>query len=100
MLENVIDLHGLSLDVTPGVAELSKLNDLLMSRVLAVMLVPNKQPQDVRRMCRAGIQIELLPFKAGNLHGTIAIGRDALLLDSVWRRQQSAGSRRAPPMII
>ena len=100
MLENVIDLHGLSLDVKPGLAELRKLNDKLMGRVLAVMLIPNKQPQEVRRLCRIGMQLELLPFAAQTVRGTIAIGRDALLLDSVWKRRRNTGSASELPVII
>jgi CRISPR-associated endonuclease/helicase Cas3 len=76
-----------------GMAELQALNENTYERVWVAFMIPNKDPDLVRRLLRLGYQLELFDFQAaGNLRGTIAFGRDALLLDSVLIRQRDTST--------
>jgi CRISPR-associated endonuclease/helicase Cas3 len=97
--ERVQEMQGFRFDV-PGLPELKALNDALEERILPVFLIPNEAPDNIRRKCRLGMQIELLPFRQSSTGrtGTVAFGRDALLLDSVWHRQRQGSDDS--PMIV
>lgn len=79
--------------VAPGVPELSKLNDRLEALTLAVRLVRYQEPKMLGRRLRLGYQLELFKFSTADMvEGTVAFGRDALLLDSVlYRASRSTG---------
>jgi len=83
--EAVIEKRGFRLSPM-GVSELNALNDVLETRAFAVLCVRDKAPELVRRKLRLGY-FDLLPFRdAAGVTGSIAFGRDALLLDSVLYR--------------
>ncbi len=90
--ERVIELSGFRFDVLGGFDGALRVNDTLYARTLVCFLIPDRAPDDVRRICKLGMQTELLRVSVlglGDTPWTAAFGRDALLLDSVWRRQRS-----------
>lgn len=73
-----------------GIPELRILNEALYERTLVSFFIVDKDPDLVRRLLRLGYQLDLLAFRAlGNVTGTVAFGRDALLLDSVYRQRRN-----------
>ncbi|MBL8130859.1 MAG: hypothetical protein JNL42_03305, partial [Anaerolineae bacterium] len=90
--ECVDEIEGVRIrTITDGVS-LAYVNRALERTRLTAFLIPNHEPDVVRRRLRLGNQIELFKFESlDGLEGCIAFGRDALLLDSVWqpRRTQS-----------
>lgn len=87
--ETVIEQNRFRIDC-PGVPELQALNNELYTRVLVAFIIPDKDPDMVRRLLRLGFQNELYSFTAlGNLKGTIVFWRDALLIDSVLLRRKT-----------
>lgn len=86
----VIERTGFRFAVA-GNSSLNALNNALEERPQAAYLLLDKDPVSVRRMYKLGLSINLFPFHSANSQtGTIAFGRDALLLDSVRRgRKQS-----------
>lgn len=88
-LEVVFEQDGFTLDCV-GIPELQGLNDELYSRKLVTFIIPDKDPDLIRRLLRLGFQTDLLKFSApGKLQGTIVFGRDALLIDSVLKRRKA-----------
>jgi len=90
--EQVIELSGFRFDVLGGFEGALRVSDDLQARTMVCILIPDKSPDEVRRMCRLGMEVELLRVKVlgqGDTPWTAAFGRDALLLDSVWLRRRS-----------
>lgn len=90
--EQVVELGGFRFDVPTGFDGEMRVSDELQVRTMVCLLIPEKAPDEVRRMCRLGMNIELLRVKVlgqGDTPWTAAFGRDALLLDSVWLRRRS-----------
>lgn len=91
------DTHVLELNrftiLCAGIPELTGLNDRLYKRTMVVFAIKDKDPCTVKRVLRLGIEIELFTLTANNgVRGTIAFGRDALLVDSVYIRRKSSNS--------
>jgi len=90
--EQVIELGGFRFNVPMGFDGALRVSDELQARTLVCTLIPDKAPDEVRRMCRLGMEVELLRVKVlgqGDTPWTAAFGRAALLLDSVWLRRRS-----------
>jgi CRISPR-associated endonuclease/helicase Cas3 len=90
--EQVVELSGFRFDVLGRFDGDMRVSDELQARPMVCFLIPDHRPDDVRRMCRLGMEVELLRVKVigqGDSPWTAAFGRDALLLDSVWRRRRS-----------
>lgn len=88
--EQVETLNRLQIECA-GIPELSKLNNELYGRKMVVFPIVDQDPYTVRRMLRLGIDTELFEFIANNgVKGTMAFGRDALMLDSVYQRRRSS----------
>jgi len=82
------------LDV-PGVPGLFKLNRKLEDRELVATVVRGHKPHELRRRLRLGFQLQVHEFTSrDNVEGSVAFGRDALLLDTALRRSSlnAAGS--------
>lgn len=85
--QRVCELYGFRLEV-PGLRGLLHLNQTLEERLMVCYAIPDYEPNDVRTICRLGFQLNLLSLKIGDdptTPWTVAFGRDALLLDSVWK---------------
>lgn len=99
--QKVLALLGLQVDVN-GHGFLNKLNCQLQRVQMVVCFIPTLDPLSVRRRLYLPPTFQLLPYRvdtadAGEQRGTIAIGRDALLLDSILRyRQIDTGVADAP----
>ncbi len=75
-------LHrGFSLDAqVPG---LSALNNHLSRREIPSLLIPGYHPQEVKRRLRLPLLFSVLPFESRDgVKGTVAFGREALLLET------------------
>lgn len=84
--------------VCVGIPELQALNHQLYNEILVALFIRNKDPLLLRRLLRLGFQIELFPFRTlDNVTGTVAFGRDALLIDSILIRDKDQSSN---PIII
>jgi len=91
-LGKVIEQKRFTLDCA-GIPELQRLNDELYTRTLVAFIIPDKDPDLVRRLLRLGFQIELFDISGlGNLRGTVVFGRDALLLNSVYKQRKAQGA--------
>jgi len=88
-MECVIEKRGVRLSV-PDVPDLNRLNRRLEGQILAAIFIPHRDPDTIQRMLRLG-QMELFSFSTtmGNISGTVAFAQNALLLDSIWKRQKS-----------
>lgn len=99
--QQVLALSGLRVDVN-GHAFLNYLNRRLEHVQAVVFLIPSLDPQAVRKRLYLPPTFQLLPYRvdtsdAGEQSGTLAIGRDALLLDSILRyRPLNPGAANAP----
>lgn len=90
--EQVVELSGFRFDVPQGFKGAMRVSDELQARTMVCFLIPDRAPDEVRRMCRLGMEVELLRVKVlgqGDTPWTAAFGRAALLLDSVWLRRRS-----------
>jgi CRISPR-associated endonuclease/helicase Cas3 len=90
--EQVVELSGFRFDVLGGFDGGMRVGDELQARTMVCFLIPDHRPDEVRRMCHLGMEVELLRVKViglGDSPWTAAFGRDALLLDSVWIRRRS-----------
>lgn len=97
--EQVVELSGFRFDVPQGFNGAMQVSDELQARTMVCLLIPDRATDEVRRMCRLGMEVELLRVKVlgqGDAPWTAAFGRAALLLDSVWIRRRSDTDR---PMI-
>lgn len=74
---------------------LNTLNDKLITRATAALLIPDYEPQDASRKLYLPPNLPLLPYSnaadADSRSGTIAFGRAALLLDSHLRYRKLSG---------
>ncbi len=85
----VIEQNRFSIDCQ-GIPELQTLNDTLYPRLLVTFIILNVEPQRVRQLLQLGLQTDLFHFiENAGLTGTVAFGRDALLIDSVYRRRKT-----------
>jgi CRISPR-associated endonuclease/helicase Cas3 len=94
-LMRVIELDGVELKIDSGehLLELRRLNDALDERHFAARLI-TETPDDARRRLKLGYHFGLYPFSGKLWHsdeerletigGSVAFGRDALLLDSIY----------------
>lgn len=88
-LQQVIVQNRFRIDCA-GIPDLYELNKDLYDRNLVIFIIPNKDAYTIRKLLRIGFQLELFDFSdAGSISGTIAFGRDALLLDSVYQRRKA-----------
>lgn len=88
-LQQIIVQNRFRIDCA-GIPDLYELNKDLYDRNLVVFIIPNKDAYTVRKLLRIGFQLELFEFSDANgTDGTIAFGRDALLLESVYLRRKS-----------
>ncbi|MCC6975930.1 MAG: type I-D CRISPR-associated helicase Cas3' [Anaerolineae bacterium] len=96
LLESVVEIQRVRVNA-PGVPGMADLNHKLEARTLVAFMVRGEDPAALRRMLRLGLQLELYPFEStDNVTGSIAFARDALLLDTVWRRRATDGD----PLLI
>jgi len=98
--EQVVELGGFRFHVPMGFDGALRVSDELQARTMVCLLIPDRAPDEVRRMCRLGMEVELVKVKVlgqGDTPWTVAFGRDALLLDSVWLRRRSDTDK---PMIF
>lgn len=95
-LEVVVEMTGFHFDV-PDVPELNRLNRTLERQRLVALLLPNQDPEAVRKRLRLGLQLELFRFTTANgIEGCVAFDRHALLLDSAWSRRKRSSGGSAP----
>lgn len=89
--ETVIEQNRFTIDC-PGIPGLQRLNDTLYKRVLVAFVITDKDPFHVRRILKLGMDTDLFDFTAnGGVRGTIVFGRDALLIESVFRQRKKQG---------
>jgi len=79
-------LPGIKIDCA-GHEFIERLNRTLLAEPCVALIIPGYEPRQVRRMLYLSPGLQLLPYRAdsgegGEQEGTIAFGRDALLLDS------------------
>jgi hypothetical protein len=71
----------------PGVPEMPSLNDKLEVQKLVALLLQDREPEELRRKLKLDYQLELFKFTSiDSVQGSVAFGRDALLLHSVLFR--------------
>lgn len=80
---------------------LTQLNRQLRAEPCAGLLIPGHDPLQVQRARYLPYGLQLWPYRAdqsdaGEQRGTIAFGRDALLLDSMLRTKPLGGAPNAP----
>lgn len=92
-------LPGIQVDCA-GHDCLTQLNRELLDAPCVGLLVPGFEPRQLQRTCALPLSLQLLPYRAngdaGEQTGTIAFGRDALLLDSRLRQRPVGASPSAP----
>ncbi len=92
-------LPGIQVDCA-GHEFLPRLNAALIDDPCVGLIVPAHEPQQLRRARYLPPGLRLLPYRAdgegGMQSGTIAFGRDALLLDSQLRTRPLGGSPEMP----
>lgn len=99
--QQVLALSGLRVDVN-GHEFLNALNRQIAQVQTVVFFIPSLDPPTVRKRLYLPPTFQLMPYRvdtsdAGQQSGTIAIGRDALLLDSISRyRPLNPGAANAP----
>jgi CRISPR-associated endonuclease/helicase Cas3 len=86
LFDSVIAEKGFRISA-PGVPEIPALNRKLEGQKLVALLLPDREPEELRRKLKLGYQIELFKFSStDSVQGCAAFGRDALLLHSVLFR--------------
>ena len=89
--ETVIEQNRFIIDC-PGIPGLQRLNDTLYQRTLVAFIITDKDPFHVRRILNLNMETELFDFSAnGGVSGTVIFGRDALLIESVFRQRKKQG---------
>lgn len=93
-------LPGLQLDCA-GHPFLPGLNASLIDEPCVGLIVPGHDPQQLRRALYLSLGLQLWPYRADSLDGgeqagTVAFGRDALLLDSRLRGRPLGGPSETP----
>ncbi len=96
--EIVVEYDRIRIHTEQGDVGLTSVNKSLEQKLLPTYLIPNHEPEVIRRRLRFGFQVELFKFQSlDGVEGSAAFGRDALLLDSVWQQRRSPQDR---PMIF
>jgi CRISPR-associated endonuclease/helicase Cas3 len=72
--------------------DLNQLNLMLARRSFAALLCPGKHPVEVQQWAYLPGMFPLHKFAGNNLTGTIAFGREALILDSILRHKPLKGA--------
>lgn len=85
-------IRGVRIDCS-GFEELNRLNRQLLSRSFVSLIYPGIQPRDMQQTTYLPGNFPLYRFEGNGLSGTIAFGRQALILDTVLRY-------RKPPSLI
>jgi len=93
-------LPGIQVDCA-GHEFLARLNRMLIDDPCVGLIVPAHEPEQVRRARYLTAGIQLLAYTADDLDagvqtGTVAFGRDALLLDSLLRTKPLSSASGAP----
>jgi CRISPR-associated endonuclease/helicase Cas3 len=93
----VVQRYGFHLQAEDAPPGMSALNKKLETRELAALFVPYEDPYALRQRLRLGWQLNLFPFTSrDNIQGTVAFGRDALLLHSAVQRLKPAPNADQP----
>ncbi|NDJ59841.1 MAG: type I-D CRISPR-associated helicase Cas3' [Chloroflexi bacterium] len=90
--ETVVEQHNFKFMIDgPHIPDLFTLNRTLAARTLVAILVRNEDPESLRMRYRLGLQLELFAFRSQDdaTRGTVAFGRDALLLESLIHYRKS-----------
>jgi CRISPR-associated endonuclease/helicase Cas3 len=96
-------LPGIQLDCA-GHEFITRLNRALLDDPCVGLIVPAQEPEQLRRARYLPPGIQLLPYSADSLDagvqsGTVSFGRDALLLDSLFRTKPLRAASDAPMIL-
>lgn len=72
--------------------QLNELNRMLVRQSFAALICPGKHPLEVQQFGQLPGLFPLHKFTGNNLTGTIAFGREALILDSILRYRRIGGA--------